>query len=290
MPAMFNLMTGTQILVYPNNSDEPHSTRLPEDRKTWLSYKPVEQIIPGDYLVSLDNKIHQVEHCTSELYDGPFYTIHNAYSDDLIHVKPDSLIMVKRRVQSMSISGHWSSIPSGHFQRARELRNRMTPPEWQLWKWINNKNLGIKFRPQHPIGPYITDFYARKAFLVIEIDGQIAHSTNEQITEDQNRDAWLRSLGLKVLRYPAKDVFTNIQGVIDNICVHIRECAVDEIPQAQWLFSQNLTTNDEIYFSDKRLLSQVINIAETHHRSQWFTLILKNRGNIITQTLIHNSY
>ena len=289
MPATFNFITGTQILIHQNSSDEPLSTQPPAGGTPGGCYKRVEQIQPGDYLVGIENNIHQVEHCSSELYDGPFISIHHALSDDLDHVKPNSLILVKRRVQSMSISGHWSSIPSGHFQRARELRNRMTPPEWKLWKCIGNMNLGIKFRPQHPIGPYITDFYARKAFLVIEIDGQIAHSTYEQIIEDQNRDAWIRSLGLKVLRYPAKDIFTNIQGVIKDIFVHIRECAVDEIAQAQWLFSQNITTNDEIYFSDKRLLSQVINIAETHHRSHWFKLILKDSGNIITQTLIHNS-
>jgi adenine-specific DNA-methyltransferase len=165
----------------------------------------------------------------------------------------------------------------------------MTPPEWQLWQYLNNKKLGIKFRPQHPIGPFITDFYARKAFLVIEIDGQIAHSIPEQITNDHNRDTWIRSLGLKVLRYPAIDILTNIDGVIEDICFHIRECAIDAVPQAQWLYSQNITIDDEIYLSDQHVLSLVSDIAETNHQSHWYEIILKETGSITTQTLIHHT-
>jgi very-short-patch-repair endonuclease len=50
----------------------------------------------------------------------------------------------------------------------------MTPPERKLWKVLRGEQLGVKFRRQHPIGPYIADFYSREAQLVVEVDGVAA--------------------------------------------------------------------------------------------------------------------
>ena len=48
---------------------------------------------------------------------------------------------------------------------------------------------GVSFRRQHPIGPYVTDFYCAAAKLVIEIDGQIHGFTVER---DGRRDEYMR--------------------------------------------------------------------------------------------------
>jgi len=43
---------------------------------------------------------------------------------------------------------------------ARFLRRRLTLPEGLLWRAIKGgKADGLKFRKQHPIGPYVLDFY-----------------------------------------------------------------------------------------------------------------------------------
>ena len=44
------------------------------------------------------------------------------------------------------------------FERARELRNRMTPAEELLWRNIHINEWKLKFRRQHPIANYIVDF------------------------------------------------------------------------------------------------------------------------------------
>ena len=79
--------------------------------------------------------------------------------------------------------------------RAKELRKQLTPPEAMLWSVLKNNQLdGIAYRAQHPIGPYITDFYCHRARLVIEIDGS-AHQ-GDQIHHDQARDEWMRERGI----------------------------------------------------------------------------------------------
>ena len=60
---------------------------------------------------------------------------------------------------------------------------------------------GLKFRRQHQIGLYIVDFYCHEKQLVVELDGGI-HDNQSQIILDQQRDEYLRSLGLTVFRLP----------------------------------------------------------------------------------------
>ncbi|WP_299543105.1 DUF559 domain-containing protein [Phenylobacterium sp.] len=45
------------------------------------------------------------------------------------------------------------------------------------------------FRRQHPMGPYILDFYCPAAKLAVEVDGS-THWDDEQIAHDERQDAW----------------------------------------------------------------------------------------------------
>ena len=86
------------------------------------------------------------------------------------------------------------------FKRAKRLRSNLTPQELGLWVRLKNRRLGgFKFRVQHPIGPYILDFYCAGARLAVEIDGR-AHRSAEQVLHDDRRDAYFRAMGIETLR------------------------------------------------------------------------------------------
>jgi len=100
---------------------------------------------------------------------------------------------------------------------SRKLRENMTDAEIHLWTKIRMRQLkGYQFYRQKPIGDYIVDFFCPRAKLVIEIDGS-HHFVNEAIEYDRIRDEYVKSLGLKVLRFTNTDVLTNIDGVVDRI-------------------------------------------------------------------------
>jgi very-short-patch-repair endonuclease len=85
-------------------------------------------------------------------------------------------------------------------KRAKRLRDNMTRQELGLWLHLNNRQLGgFKFRRQHPIGPYITDFYCAELRLAVEIDGEV-HGHPDQIAHDEWRDAYFRRLGITTMR------------------------------------------------------------------------------------------
>ena len=101
--------------------------------------------------------------------------------------------------------------------RARELRKEMTPAEKVLWKLLRDRRLqGWKFRRQAPVSIYIADFYSHELKLVIEVDGEV-HSTRSQIAHDENRDFYLRYLGLEVHRIPNGQIFEDPEAVLDHI-------------------------------------------------------------------------
>lgn len=56
--------------------------------------------------------------------------------------------------------------------KARTLRQNLSLPETLLWRLLKGQPQGIKIRRQHPIGPYILDFYAPSAKLGIEMRAQ----------------------------------------------------------------------------------------------------------------------
>src|SRR6516164_9275940 len=92
--------------------------------------------------------------------------------------------------------------------RARDLRQNMTEAERALWYGLRRGQLGWRFRRQHPIPPYIVDFACLEAKLVVEADGgQHADS------RDQQRDAYLRRQGRRILRFWNNDVLQNRAGV-----------------------------------------------------------------------------
>lgn len=84
----------------------------------------------------------------------------------------------------------------------------MTLPEVLLWKEFKGHRGDVVFLRQHPIKPYIVDFYCRKARLAVEVDGE-GHLHPDQQAHDARRTAFLRRLGIRVVRLTAKEVLVD---------------------------------------------------------------------------------
>lgn len=96
----------------------------------------------------------------------------------------------------------------------RFLRKNMTEEEVILWTQLKNSNLNNKFRRQVSIGKYIADFYCVKRKLVIEIDGS-QHIDNKEY--DKERESYMKSLGIKTIRFWNGDIRKNLNGVLLKI-------------------------------------------------------------------------
>lgn len=104
----------------------------------------------------------------------------------------------------------------------------MTKEERHLW-YDFFKTLPQTVHRQKVIGPYIVDFYCANAKLVVELDGS-QHYEQEGKQKDALRDAYLKHLGLTVLRYSNLDINKNFEGVCLDILQHINTSSVTVTP------------------------------------------------------------
>jgi very-short-patch-repair endonuclease len=108
--------------------------------------------------------------------------------------------------------------------RARNLRVNMTDAETKLWRALRRAQLnGPPFRKQHPVGPFIIDFYCPPLRLAVEVDGgQHAEQTKEA---DDRRTQWLAERGVTVVRYWNNDVLSNLEGVLSDLLTQAERLA-----------------------------------------------------------------
>lgn len=98
---------------------------------------------------------------------------------------------------------------------AREMRKEPTESERLFWRHVCQSQLGVRVRRQHPLHPYIVDFYVPAYRLVVEIDGGIHLAQRER---DARRDAELAALyGVRVMRIDAELVMRDLHATLATV-------------------------------------------------------------------------
>ncbi|MFA5135435.1 MAG: endonuclease domain-containing protein [Patescibacteria group bacterium] len=101
-------------------------------------------------------------------------------------------------------------------QRRQALRNSAPRAEVVLWRYLKDKQLaGYKFRRQYSVGGYVLDFYCPRLRLGIEVDGPSHYISKEAIEYDKQRQKYIESFGIRIVRVTNQDVYRNIAGVIE---------------------------------------------------------------------------
>jgi very-short-patch-repair endonuclease len=108
----------------------------------------------------------------------------------------------------------------------RQLRRNMSPAERRLWNHLRTRPGELKFRRQHPIGPYRLDFFCHAAGVAIEVDGA-SYDMGNRPARDERRDTWVGTQGIKTLRFVATDIRDHLEAVITQI---LEECAARPPP------------------------------------------------------------
>ncbi len=91
----------------------------------------------------------------------------------------------------------------------RKLRQDATDPEALLWACLRG-------RRQHPVEPYVLDFYCADLKLAIELDGG-QHNTTEGKQHDKARESFLRSQGIETLRFTNDEMMRHTDSVMNVI-------------------------------------------------------------------------
>jgi very-short-patch-repair endonuclease len=126
-------------------------------------------------------------------------------------------------VQAQELLGLHDGCAATTKDRAKDLRRRMSLPEVLLWRAIKGRKLhGLQFRKQHPLGPYVLDFYCDAERLAVEVDGA-SHGFGNQPERDERRDAWLSAQGITTLRLAASLVLQDVDNATRTILAHLED-------------------------------------------------------------------
>lgn len=113
-------------------------------------------------------------------------------------------------------SEHWKTVPNEHWGLAQDMRKSPTYAEHVLWQVLRAKRLGVSFRRQHPVGPYIAHFICLELALIIEVDGDV-HEEPPQKEHDEARSVYLSKRGLRVVRFTNEEVLGDLDRVLTRI-------------------------------------------------------------------------
>jgi very-short-patch-repair endonuclease len=78
----------------------------------------------------------------------------------------------------------------------------------------------MKFVRQCPIGPFFADFACRELRVIVEVDGG-THGTDDEVTRDNARAAFLAERGYRIFRTHNQAVYHNLDGVLDALLAFI---------------------------------------------------------------------
>ena len=249
---------------------------------------PIERLKVGDMVYSHDGKPHKILETFRRTYSGSMFQIVGENGKSLC-LTEDHLVLTERRVKHLTPSGQWSGIPRHHFGRARAMRQAMSPPELAVWCSLLGKQMGVKFRKQHPIGPYIADFYSHECGLVVEIDGEQHFETEEAQSYDRERDAFMENLGLIVLRFSAYDVGANLEGVLASIYRMARQHTLKSDPEKQWCFAEALRPGDTVYAGVELCSIRIEDVTSARSVEEVFDIKVDDAHAYITHLcVIHN--
>lgn len=106
------------------------------------------------------------------------------------------------------------------FSKASQLRQKMTLAEKTLWNYLKENQLGVRFKPQHPIDIFIADFYCHAMRLVIEVDGGI-HARQQEY--DIGRTSELGKYQIRVIRFTYDEVLNEIKKVLTAIKAELED-------------------------------------------------------------------
>ena len=132
----------------------------------------------------------------------------------------------------MSHADHpYEETPPHLINLARALRKGQTKAELVLWWLVRSRQMGVKFRRQHPIDPYVLDFYCYELRLAVEVDGG-QHVSTAGRARDARRTAALAARGIQVLRFSNLEVLQETGAVAEAIwrACQKRRAALDQSP------------------------------------------------------------
>ena len=232
----------------------PTKSRRGTANKTHL--RTIESLQSGDLVLTHRNRFMPILKVIQRTYMGEMLEVRFQDIPIPLYITPDHPVATL-------------ATPLPNFEArvatARELRKSSTRSEATLWEFLRNYGTGVKFRRQHPMGPFVLDFYAPAIRLTIEVDGSI-HEDRYQREYDNFRQELIETCGVVFLRFSNNRLEKDMQSVLSEIdeCINRRSVRFDH--SVEWMRAGQLKVGTIVLAhatSDERMITGIERLQTT---------------------------
>jgi|GEM_PF-619267 len=233
----------------------------------------VEFISPGNLVLTHRNRFMPVVKIIRNHHTGAMLEIHVDHCVTPLYVTPQLPVAVPH-------------VPLPDFQArvstARHLREHSTPSEEILWRHLRRDSLGVRFRRQHPLGPFILDFYAPAVRLALELDGSI-HEEKTQRQYDQFRQECVETFGIEFVRLTNGEVIDDVGATVERIrtCVNSRIGFLDH--RLLWVPAEKLHPGSSVLANGMSDVLTILSIKKSSGRQIVYDLEVADDNSYVTE-------
>ena len=195
---------------------------------------------------------------------------------DTLWVTPDSLVATPLPALPPFGAG---------IDTARRLRRKSTPSEAELWRSLRERGIAHKFRRQHPLGPFILDFFCPALRLAIELDGGI-HAMVDQAAYDRSRQELIEGYSVEFVRLSSGDVDNRLSEAVTRIAVVASERAAQVCYDLRWVVAGELVVGDSVLFGPDRKETVIEKIMADETTQPIYDVAVEKEGSYITEVCI----
>ncbi|MBI5955631.1 MAG: DUF559 domain-containing protein, partial [Chloroflexi bacterium] len=106
---------------------------------------------------------------------------------------------------------------------------------------------------------------------------------------DRERDVYLKSLGLTVLRFTNREVTHQMAGVLDRIAKTLQQVEPSEDHYKQWRCADSLQVGDVVYFGPEQRPVEIIGLFYEQNEEEVYDIEVEGAHSFVTDVcIVHN--
>jgi very-short-patch-repair endonuclease len=240
---------------------------------------PIESLQAGDLVLTHYNRMMPVLEVVSRQYKGEMLEVKFSSASGWLYITPHH-----------PVAGVAPALPPflAQVSTARHLRKNQTVAEMLMWSLLRKKQLGTRFRRQHPMGPFILDFYAPEVRLAIEVDGAV-HDFAEQKEYDNFRQKLIEQYSTEFMRFRNSELEKAPEAVAVQVAAKVTERRSQFDHNVQWVPAGKLQPGMHVFACGQRDVLIVKSIRPFSATETVYNLRVSEDNSYVTETCtVHN--
>ena len=239
----------------------------------------IESLRPGNLVLTHWNRMMPVLEVVSHQYTGEMLEVEFFSASKPLYITPHH-----------AVAGVAPALPPflAQVSTARHLRKNQTVAEAHMWSLLRKKQLGTRFRRQHPMGPFILDFYALEVRLAIEVDGAV-HDLAEQKEYDNFRQKLIEQHNTEFIRFRNSELENSPEEVTLRVAAKVSERHSQFDHKVQWVPAAELQLGMSVFACGQKDVHIVKRIRRISTTETVYNLRVAEDNSYVTETCtVHN--